>query len=146
MNNTTPFVIERTYNAPVQRVWKAITDKAEMKQWYFDNLTDFKPEVGFETEVNVHHSGKDFLHLWKVTDVKPEKSITYRWKYADHPGESFVTFELFDAGNKTKLRLIHTGLESFLTDNDPNYATENFVKGWTHIIGTSFKEFVERNN
>ena len=29
-------VIERTYNAPVEKVWKAITDKEEMKQWYFD--------------------------------------------------------------------------------------------------------------
>ena len=29
----TPFTIERTYNAPVENVWKAITDKDEMKKW-----------------------------------------------------------------------------------------------------------------
>jgi uncharacterized protein YndB with AHSA1/START domain len=31
---TQPFVIERTFNVPVERVWKAITDREEMKQWY----------------------------------------------------------------------------------------------------------------
>jgi uncharacterized protein YndB with AHSA1/START domain len=42
-----PFTIERTYSASVKKVWEAITDKAKMKQWYFD-LSEFKPEVGFE--------------------------------------------------------------------------------------------------
>ena len=32
--STTPFVIERTYNAPVDKVWKAITDKGQMKKKY----------------------------------------------------------------------------------------------------------------
>jgi len=40
-------VIERTFNAPVERVWKALTDVEQMRQWYFD-LKEFKPEVGFE--------------------------------------------------------------------------------------------------
>ena len=31
-----PFVIERVFNAPPEKVWKAITDKNAMKQWYFD--------------------------------------------------------------------------------------------------------------
>ncbi|HYJ64426.1 MAG TPA: SRPBCC domain-containing protein, partial [Parafilimonas sp.] len=46
MNNES-FVIERTYNAPVNKVWKAITDRDLMQQWYF-NIAAFKPEVGFE--------------------------------------------------------------------------------------------------
>ena len=42
-----PVVKEITVNAPASKVWKAITDKDEMKKWYFD-LKEFKPEVGFE--------------------------------------------------------------------------------------------------
>lgn len=42
-----PFVIEKIYTARVSKVWKAITDKEQMKQWYFD-IANFKPEVGFE--------------------------------------------------------------------------------------------------
>ncbi|HQW02016.1 MAG TPA: SRPBCC domain-containing protein, partial [Saprospiraceae bacterium] len=44
-----PFIIERTLNAPIDRVWQAITNKSQMKQWYFD-LADFKAEVGFQFE------------------------------------------------------------------------------------------------
>ena len=45
-NLTEAVVIERTFNAPIARVWKAITDVEEMRRWYFE-LKEFKPEVGF---------------------------------------------------------------------------------------------------
>ena len=41
--NTEPFVIERTYSTPVDKVWQAITDKDKMRQWYFD-LKEFKSD------------------------------------------------------------------------------------------------------
>ena len=69
MNNE-PFVIERTYEAPVERVWKAITDKDQMKQWYFD-LADFKAEVGFEFTFEGGSEERTYLHLCKVTEVVP---------------------------------------------------------------------------
>jgi uncharacterized protein YndB with AHSA1/START domain len=39
MNNK-DLVIEKTFNAPVEKVWKAITDLDQMKQWYFPQLED----------------------------------------------------------------------------------------------------------
>lgn len=42
-----PFVIERIYDAPLEKVWKALTDKNQMKEWYF-NIASFEPKVGFE--------------------------------------------------------------------------------------------------
>ena len=50
MPNAEPVIKEVLLNAPASKVWKAITDKNEMKQWYFD-LAEFKPEVGFEFSV-----------------------------------------------------------------------------------------------
>jgi len=35
-NLAEPLVIERTFNAPIARVWKALTDAEEMRRWYFD--------------------------------------------------------------------------------------------------------------
>lgn len=139
-----PFVMGRTFNAPVAAVWNAITDKEQMNKWYFGNLESFKPEPGFQTQFNVHHNDKNYLHIWKVTDVVPGKKITYSWKYANSPGESFVTFELFDEGNKTRLELTHAGLETFLPENNPDYSKANFVEGWTALIGSSLKEFLEK--
>ena len=132
-------VVERTFNAPVARVWKALTDADEMRVWYFD-LKEFKPEVGFEFEFTVEHEGMKYHHLCRVTEVIPQKRIAYTWRYKGEPGDSLVTFELSADGNKTKLRLTHEGLETF--PKTPAYARKNFEAGWTGI-GTELEQFLE---
>lgn len=142
MSNT-PLVIERTFDAPATKVWQAITDHRQMKEWYFD-LADFKPEVGFFFEFSAGAADKEYLHRCEVTEVEPGKKLTYSWKYQDYPGESFVTFELFPDGDKTRLVLTHRGLESFPSHEDKNFGVESFTAGWTQIIGTNLKQFVEK--
>jgi uncharacterized protein YndB with AHSA1/START domain len=136
-----PFVIERTYNATAEKVWQAITDKNQMKQWYFD-LAEFKPEVGFEFQFYGGTPEKQWLHLCKVTEVIPMKKLTYSWRYDGYEGNSFVTFELFPEENKTRLKLTHSGLETF--SDKPELKKENFAEGWTSLIGTSLKEYLEK--
>ena len=136
------FVIERTYDAPIAKVWKAITDKNEMKKWYFD-LAAFKAEVGFEFQFLGGSEEKKYLHLCKVTDVVPGKKITYSWRYDGYEGISYVTFELFDENDKTRLKLTHEGLETFPNDN-VDFAKTSFAAGWTYIVGTSLKQYVEQ--
>jgi uncharacterized protein YndB with AHSA1/START domain len=138
-----PFIIERIYNAPIAKVWKAITNANDMKQWYF-NFAEFKAEVGFQFQFSGGPPEKQYLHLCKVVEVIPGKKLAYTWRYDGFAGESTVTFELFEEGNKTKLRLTHEGLETFPVN--PDFAKENFAKGWTQIIGTSLKDFVESNS
>lgn len=142
MKTHEPYVIERIYNAPAEKVWQAITDKNQMKQWYFD-LEEFRPEVGFEFRFNADCDGQDYLHLCRVTEVIPGKKIAYTWRYPDYEGNSEVTWELFPEGEKTRLRLTHTGLESF-PQNDPNFTKESFSGGWTHFIGTALPGFLEK--
>ena len=77
--NAEPIVVEQTFNASVAVVWKAITDKDQMRQWFFETMTDFVPEPGFETQFNVRCEDRDYLHVWNVTDVVPEKRIAYDW-------------------------------------------------------------------
>lgn len=138
-----PLVLERTLNAPVSRVWDALTNNAKMKKWYFD-IADFKPEIGFEFEFYGSKDDTRYLHLCKITELIPEKKLAYTWKYENLPGESAVSFELFDEAGKTRLKLTHAGLETFVTDN-PDFAPSSFNAGWTHIIGTSLKNFVEES-
>ena len=38
--------IEKTYNAPITLVCKAIINRGMMKAWYFNFGEDFKPEPG----------------------------------------------------------------------------------------------------
>jgi uncharacterized protein YndB with AHSA1/START domain len=133
-------VVERIYDAPVGRVWAALTDANEMRQWYFD-LKEFKPEIGFEFDFVVEHEGNSYHHLCKVREVIPQKKIAYTWRYKGQPGDSLVTFELFPEGDKTRLQLTHTGIETF--PKTPAYERKNFEDGWTAIIGSDLKQFVE---
>jgi uncharacterized protein YndB with AHSA1/START domain len=134
-------VIERTFDAPVARVWRALTNAEEMRRWYFD-LKEFKPEVGFEFEFTVEHEGMNYHHLCKITEVIPQKKLAYTWRYAGHQGDSLVTFELLADGGKTRLKLTHEGLETF--PKTPAFARRSFLGGWTQIIGSSLKDFVEK--
>lgn len=141
--NTEPVVQEVTVNAPAAKVWKAITNKDDMKQWYFD-LEAFKAEPGFEFQFyGTGSKGEKYLHRCEVKEVIKEKKLSYSWRYENLPGDSLVTFELFDEGGKTRVRLTHTGIESFVTES-PDFAKESFAAGWKDIIGTSLKEYVEK--
>jgi len=139
-----PVILERTFNATVEQVWEALTNVEQMKQWYFPQLNDFRPDPGFTTEFNVHHEGKDWLHVWKIAEVVPLKKISLEWKFSGYPGNSLLTFELFPEGRQTKLVLTHEGIESFLPEQNPGLARENFVLGWTEFMDNGLKNFLER--
>jgi uncharacterized protein YndB with AHSA1/START domain len=137
-----PLIVERTYNAPANRVWNAITDLDQMRQWYF-KLAAFKPEIGFEFQFEGGpKGGPTYLHKCRVTEVVPGKKLQYSWRYEGYEGNSFVTFELFPEGDNTRLKLTHEGLETLAAN--PDFGKENFEKGWTSIIGTNLKNFVEK--
>jgi uncharacterized protein YndB with AHSA1/START domain len=130
-----PLVFERTYDAPIEKVWQALTDSEKMKAWYFD-LPGFKPEVGYEfTFSGGPEEGVQYLHLCKVTEAIPNKKIAYTWRYDGYPGNSEVSFELFDENGKTRLKLTHAGLETFPADN-PDFDKSNFNEGWTYFVGS----------
>jgi uncharacterized protein YndB with AHSA1/START domain len=131
-NLAEPLVKEVVLDASVSRVWKALTDKDELKQWCFE-MEAFQPEVGFEFRFYGEKDGHKFLHLCKVLEVEVEKKMKWLWSYKDVPGNTYVTFELFPQGNKTKLRLSHEGLEKL--PQDENYAKQNFAEGWNMILG-----------
>ncbi len=139
-NVTGALKIERILNAPVSRVWEALTNVEEIRRWYFD-LEEFRPEVGFEFDFVVEHEGNTYHHLCRVTEVVPGKKIAYTWRYKGQPGDSLVVFELSDDNGKTRLRLTHEGLESF--PDTPAYARKNFEAGWTALIGTELTNYVE---
>jgi uncharacterized protein YndB with AHSA1/START domain len=135
-----PIIVELLLNAPVQKVWKALTNRDEMKIWYFD-LKEFKPEKGFRFSFTGGPSPeKQYLHLCEITEVIPEKKLSHTWRYDGYPGISFLTFELTPQGNKTLLKLTHKDLGTFPQDN-PDFARKNFVEGWNSIINDALVNY-----
>jgi len=138
-----PIVIEVLLDAPVEKVWKAITDKEDMKKWYFD-IEAFKPEVGFTFTFLGEKDGRKFVHLCTIKEVEINKKLSHTWTYECVVGETMVHFALYPQGKQTKLQLTHEGLEKLPQTED--FAKENFMKGWGYIIETSLKNFITAGN
>lgn len=126
--DSNPIVVEQTFNVPIGVVWKAISDVDQMRRWFFGTITNFVPEPGFRTQFNVRAEDQDYLHMWKVTEVIPERKLSYSWQYGGYPGDSLVTWELLEISGGAKLTLTHEGIETFPQDN-PIFTREACQEG-----------------
>lgn len=123
-------VIDRTFEAPRDLVWKAWTDAEQMKHW--------SAPKGFTMPVNegelrvggkwrscmVTPEGKE---LWLGGEyreiVAPERLVfTHAWDGPDgKPGpETLVTVTLTEQGGKTKMNFRQTGFDSVESRNGHN--------------------------
>ncbi len=139
-----PLIIEQEFNAPIELVWRAITEKELMKKWYFD-IADFVLQVGRIFHFEGGKDGRIYVHECEILEIIPFQKLKYSWKYEGYTGISFVTFELFPKDNKTKLRLTHEGLNSFPRENS-DLVRSNFVDGWNYLIHESLKQYLENSS
>lgn len=133
--------VAQFFEVPTEFLWSVITRKELMVQWYFNNIPDFKPVVGFKTQFNVKAPSRDFLHIWKVTEVVPFEKIAYEWTFKDIEGKGIVNFELIPKDNGTHLQLSYSGLESF-PQNIPEFSAESCKAGWEYFINERLLEFL----
>jgi len=137
-------IVERTYQAPIDRVWDAVTDKSKMKQWYF-NVSDFRPEPGFKLEFMGGDENTQYRHLCEVVEAHKPNKLSYTWQYENIEGVSLVSIELIaEAESRTHVKLTHSGLD-FKTD-DKNFLPSSFDAGWNYILGQSLQNFVEKTD
>ena len=138
-------MVEQSFGNSKEEVWSAITNHKEMIKWYFDNIPNFKPEVGFYTAFNVESEDRNFLHKWKVTEVVPNKKIVYNWRYEKYEGSADMYFELFSEENSTKLQIKVKVLEDF-DDGIPEFKRESCIAGWEYFIKGRLKEYLDGKN
>jgi uncharacterized protein YndB with AHSA1/START domain len=135
----TPFIVEQTYRAPIEQVWRALTTTDQMRAWYFPQLQKFEPVVGFDFVFT--NDGSPYQKHWQVTQVEEGKRLAHSWAYSGYPGHSEVIFDLVEEGDSTRLVLTHTGLASF--PPDPHFARQRFENGWQQIVGNNLKQYLE---
>ncbi|PKP36100.1 MAG: hypothetical protein CVT98_09130, partial [Bacteroidetes bacterium HGW-Bacteroidetes-15] len=115
------------------KVWQALTDKSQMKEWYFD-IPDFELRVG--AIFNFYEPGGDnqFHHRCEIKEIVPSKKFSHTWTHPSHSkGESLVTWMLNEANGKTEVTLQHEGIENFV-DGGSAFAPENYELGWEGIL------------
>ena len=135
-------VIEEEFTASAEALWRAITDRDQMVQWYFAEISAFAAEVGFKAEFSVDVEARRIIHQWEVTDVVPRRKLSHTWRFESIPGDGMVTWEVFERGPGSTLRLTNTGLETFPAD-DPLFTREACEGGWHYFIGERLKAFLD---
>lgn len=101
--NIKPLIIESVYDVSVEKVWEALTQNEQLKEWYFQ-LDEFKPKVGFKFDfIGGTDEGPRYLHFCEIVDVVAHHQITYTWKYDNYPGNSTVKWEIFPTDKGTRV-------------------------------------------
>lgn len=136
-----PIIVEEAFSAAPLKIWNAITDKAQMQQWYFD-IVNFKLEIGHKFNF-YEPNGKNFLHECVITEIITGKKLQYSWAYPKYSkGTTLVTWNIIPENNCTKLILTHEKIENF-ADAGKGFTRGDFETGWNNIIKTSLKKYIK---
>ncbi|MDH6254342.1 uncharacterized protein YndB with AHSA1/START domain [Chryseobacterium sp. H1D6B] len=139
----TPIIVQYRINAPLEKVWKALTDKNDMRSWYFD-ISDFELETGRQFNFYEPGNEKKYHHQGRILEIIPGQKLKYSWTYPELSSEkTFVTWELQPEGGGTLVTLIHDDIDSF-KDLGEGFLRDSFRKGWNAIIGESLKLYLEK--
>ncbi len=138
-----PIIVEQSFSNSIEDVWDAITNVDKMRQWFFNNIPDFKPEVGFKTQFIVQLEDRVFPHLWTIVEVVSNSKITYDWRYEGYPGIGLVSFELSQNNDQTLLQVTSIVTEDFPQDI-PEFKRESGIAGWNYFIRDSLKSYMEK--
>jgi len=126
--------------APANRIWQAITDKKQMKEWYFD-IPDFELKAGAVFNFFEPGGKNEYHHRCVVKEIVLNKKFSHTWTHPGHSkGESIVTWLLREKDNGTEVTLTHSGLENF-ADAGPAFAPENYQLGWEGLMA-ALKNFI----
>ena len=141
----TPIEIHCEIKSSTEKVWSALTNKVEMKKWYFD-IQDFEPVVGTVFDFYEPGDHKKYHHIGEVLEVIPQKKISYSWSYPDYSEEkTTVIWEIEGLENgETSVKVTHFDIEKF-HDLGENFSRKSFAEGWRGILNQSLKPYLEKH-
>jgi uncharacterized protein YndB with AHSA1/START domain len=109
-----------TLDAPLPRVWRALTEVEQFNEWFGISLTTpFAPGA----EVSGKFRNQKYEHLtmtiW-IETMEPPKFFSFRWHpYAIEPGVDYsaepttlVSFTLEETGAGTNLTIVESGFDA----------------------------------
>lgn len=134
--------------APVQRVWRALTDHREFGAWFKVKL-DQPFAVGAESTGMMTYPGYEHMP-WKaeIVTMDAPRRFAYRWPHADADGAaredwpwSLVEFRLEQTGGGTRLTVTESGFDALPVERRAEAYRMN-EGGWEEQMG-NIKAHVE---
>lgn len=131
-----------TIDAPIERVWHAITTPSEMKQWFFgvDTEADWRP--GGRLVHRGEYNGKPYIDKGEISEFEPPRRLVHtHWSdvsgLPDAPEHyQVVAWDLAPHDGGTEVRITESNLPS-------DEAAKTSEQGWKSALG-ALKELVER--
>jgi uncharacterized protein YndB with AHSA1/START domain len=115
---TAEVLFERRFEAPRERVWRALTDPGELAGWLAPAEIDLR--VGGSVVLNFD----DGVERGTITELREPQVLAYTWN--EGRTDSLVRFELQAEGGGTRLTLRHT------FEGEVNLAS--YGGGWHHHL------------
>lgn len=92
-------------NAPPERVFRALTEPAELVRWFGD-AAELDPRPGGALRFAWEEYGDQH---GRVLEVDPPRRFVFAWDEGPELGETTIAIDLIPDGGGTRLRLVHTG-------------------------------------
>ena len=129
-SNDEAIFIQTTFNAPVEKVWRAWTDPVVICKWFGSdpNGRVLKAEIdvkaGGNFEITFRDSdGTEHTCFGTYIRVVPLNELSFTWNWKQEPGvESFVSVLLSSGNNGTEMRFRHVDIGSA--------SAHDYEEGW----------------
>ena len=129
-------------DAPIDRVWKAITTPSEIKQWFFGVETEADWRAGGDLVHRGEYQGKPYIDKGTILEFEPPRRLVHT-HWSDVSGkpdtpENYqqVAWDLTEQDGGTELTITERNLPS-------DEAAETSEQAWNAALG-SLKEMLER--
>jgi len=123
--------------APIDVVWRVVTEPDQIKQWFSESVT-LDVRVGGEGGMTFD-SGNSFRV--QVEAVEPPHRFAFRWVHpegakADPENSMLVEFTLRAEAGQTRLRVVESGLDTidWTDERKAKYAADH-SNGWVYYLG-----------
>lgn len=116
-NGRTVLRMQRDLRHPVEKVWRAITEPAELAHW-FPAMVDTELRVG--ATMRFTFEGEENSATGEILELDPPKVFTYSWD------DDVLRFELVPDGSGCRLLFSHTISET----NGGKFAAGRNAAGW----------------
>ncbi|SPE40022.1 conserved hypothetical protein [Candidatus Sulfopaludibacter sp. SbA3] len=132
-------VLECVYAAPIEHVWRAITDSVLLKEWLMEN--DFSPVAGLRCQFRMKPQPEfNGIIQCEVLEVQRPIRLVYTWDGGGTWGRTTLTWTLEPLDKGTKLQLEHRGFAGFR----PFILSLMMGSGWKGKLSVQVTRILER--
>lgn len=138
MSDAPTIRVSRTVDAPPSRVWEALTNPADLKQFFFGAEVKSEFREGAPITFSGEHEGKAYQDKGEIRTFAPERELAFtHWSAMsgdpDEPGYyNLVDIRISPEGDGSQVSLSQDSAEAKPAPDDKT--RDQFEKNWTMVL------------